>query len=309
MTYARVATGASSAAPVLRPVEAGIAAFLGDHIESLFAMARKPDATPPGRFIRPEAATLFRDLHTGTDQEFTDSAAKLTSLLIGRMNGTTAEGLLICLRAETGAAGRVAGALKLHVDAPNGAVLEALDSGEVVLAAVKDMMEKPGDLQKAALVASSFPDGQVLCGDRLTHAARYFPRAFDIQIFSRPSEAVRAFFDAVAAHAAPLLTQVAEAWATLQPGPPRQVLTELGGKIPDLTPQIQADIAEMLENAPRPAARLETTRRVTEAYRVGDITVSGPIDAMRQDVRVTEQMGIGWQIIVEAKEKPLPAHH
>jgi hypothetical protein len=309
LAYTRVAVGETPRRPALQPSEPGVTAFLVDHVNALLAMTDKPDATPPARFTHPDAEVLFRNLHTGTDQEFVESAHELATRLIGRMNGTTAEGLLICLRVEPGPRGSVAGALKLQVDAPNAAILKALESGEVILTAVKDMLEKPGDLQKGALVASWLAEGQVLCGDKLTHAARYFPEAFEIRIFSRPSAATKAFFDAVDAYAGHLAVQVAEAWPTLRPGPLRRVLSELGGKVPEFTTQVQADIAEALEAAPRPVARLDTERKVTETYRAGEIRVSGPIAAMRQHVRIHGSPGRGWQIVVESAENPVPEHH
>jgi hypothetical protein len=309
LTYARVAAGETPKRPALQPADPGVAAFLVDHVNALIEMTERADATPPGKFTQSDATALFRNLHTGTDQQFVESAHELTTRLAARMNGTTAEGLLICLRVEPGPRGSIAGALKLHIDAPHAAILKALESGEVVLTAVKDMLEKPGDLQKGALVASWLPDGQVLCGDRLSQAARYFPEAFDIRIFSRPSAATKAFFDAVDTYAGDLAARVAEVWPTLRSGPLRQVLSELSGKIPEFTTQLQAEVAEALEAAPRPIARLDTTRRVTETYQAGEIRMSGPIAAMRQHVRIHEMTEGGWQIVINSAQRPVPEHH
>lgn len=309
MTYARVAVDAEPRFPHFRQVEDGVTGFLGDHIAALFTMAKTPDATPPGRFREPAARALFRALHTGSDEEFLAAADTLTRRLIDRMNRTTAEGLLICLRAETGGAdGRVAGVLKLQVVAPNAAVLRALDSGEIVLTAVRDLLDSPGDLQKGALVGSALPDGQVLCGDRVAHLAQYFPEAFDIQIFCRPSVATRAFFDAVAEFAAALVPRVAQAWPTVRPGSPRDVLAELGQKVPELTAGLRADIAERLETAPRPVARLDTRRTVKETLRAGEITLSGPIDVMRSQVRLSGMPDGIWQIVIHSADRPVRGH-
>lgn len=283
--------------------------FLGGHVNSLFTMAKAQDATAPGRFTHRDAQRLFRELHTGSDDEFLAAAGALTKRLVGRMNRATAEGLLVCLRAETATDGRVAGALKLQVVAPNAAVLQALDSGDVVLTSVKDLLDSPGDLQKGALVASSLPDGQVLCGDRVTHIARYFPEAFDIQIFCRPSVAAKAFFDAVEEFAGSLIPEVAAAWPTLRPGSPREVLAELGHKVPGLTATLRADIAERLETAARPVARLDTARVIKETYQAGQITISGPVEEMRRHVRVAPRPdGDGWRVTVDSADRPAPGH-
>jgi hypothetical protein len=304
MTYARVARDATPSFPRFRPMDDGVMGFLGDHINSLFEKAQEDNATPPGRFRDQEAQRLFRDLHTGAESEFLASADALTRRLIDRMDGRTADGLLVCVRAETPAEGRVAGVLKLEVVAPNGAVLRQLDSGETMLAAVKDLMDSPGDLQKGALVASSLPDGQILCGDRVLHVARYFADAFDIQICCRPSDATKAFFDAVAEVAEPLMSEVAAAWSAIRPGSPREVLAELSQKVPGLTASLQADIAERLENAPRPVALLDTRRPVKETYQAGEITVSGPIDEMRRRVRIVEEPAGRWRIAVDSPDRP-----
>src|SRR4051812_14579298 len=194
MTYAVVAADRTPDSPEFLPIDDGITGYLGDHINSLFEKAQADNATPPGRFRDRDAQRLFRDLHTGAEPEFLAAADALARRLIGRMDGRTAEGLLVCVRAETPAQGRVAGVFKLQRVTPHGAVLRELDTGEKVLAAVKDLMDSPGQLQKSALVATSLADGQVLCGDRLLHVARYFAEAFAIQIYSRPSDAIKAFF-------------------------------------------------------------------------------------------------------------------
>jgi hypothetical protein len=101
MTYARVAADATPRFADFRPIEDGVMGFLGDHINSLFTMAKAADATPPGRFVHLDAQRLFRDLHTGSESAFLAAADALNRRLIGRMNRSTAEGLLVCVRAET----------------------------------------------------------------------------------------------------------------------------------------------------------------------------------------------------------------
>jgi hypothetical protein len=312
LTYSRVAAGHRPKRQTLQSSDRGVDAFLSDHVKALLEMADKPDATPPGRFLSQQATVLFRNLHTGSDDEFVAAAHQLTIRLCARMDGRSADGLLVCLRTKPGPRGSVAGALKLQVDAPNAAILRALDSGEVVLTAVKDMLEKPGDLQKGALVTSWHAEGEVVCGDKLAQAARYFPEAFEIRIFSRPSASTRAFFDAVDMHADKLTGQVAEIWPTLEPGTPRHVLAEIGSKMPEFNSQIQDRIERTLSTAPRPVARLDTQREVTETYKAGDIRVSGPITAMRQLVTVVEPtdraLQPNWQIVVESHDEPKRIH-
>jgi hypothetical protein len=92
------------------------------------------------------------------------------------------------------------------------------------------------------------------------------------------------------------------------------VLAELSQKVPDLTASLRADIAERLETAARPVARLDTTRTVRETYQAGEITISGPIDEIRRRVRVAAigtsagADGAGWRLTVDSAERPVPGH-
>jgi hypothetical protein len=308
MTYARVAVGASPGYPELHTVDTRIADFLSDHINDLLVQATKDGASPPARFGDGEAQALFRNLHNGTDEKFLESAHTLATRLISAMNGRMSEGLLVALRAETEANGRIAGLLKLQVVAEHGAVLQKLESGELELSAVSDMLEKPGDLEKGALVATSLPDGEVYCADRLSAAARYFPEAFGIRIFAKRAAATRAFFDIAYQIAEDHIPRIAEAWHTLQSGPTREVLAELGEKVPEITPGLQDEMVEALETAPRPVVRLDTTREVKETYKIGEITLSGPIDEIRQRVKMSQKPDGGWRITIDSPEKPMPGH-
>jgi hypothetical protein len=309
VTYIRVAAGLDPKPPVLHVVEASIENFLRAHIDDLLSKAKKNGAMPPAQFTDGEAQELFRNLYRGTEGEFLESAHQLATRLIGRMNGATADGLLLALRAETDTDGRVAGLLKLQVVAENGAVLQRLESGELQLSAVRDLLEKPGDLQKGALTATSLPDGEVYCADnKMPVAARYFPEAFGIRLFAKPSAATRTFFDIAQRLAPGLVTPIAESWPTLQPGTVRKVMGELGERIPEVTPELQEEMIGALEASPRPVIRLDTTRRVKESYKIGGITLDGPIEEMRRKVEVSRKPGGGWQITINSEDEPQLSH-
>jgi hypothetical protein len=78
----------------------------------------------------------------------------------------TSPGLLVCLPAHDND-DRYGGLLKLQVVAPNAAVLGELASGKVKLSAVRDLLDKPGDLQKGAICTSWLADDRILVGDQL----------------------------------------------------------------------------------------------------------------------------------------------
>jgi hypothetical protein len=308
MAYARVATDAVPAYPELRPIDKGINDFLADHIRDLRQLTVTRQ-TQPGRFVDDEAQALFRSLRHDETPAFLATVDSLMKRLIGKMDRRTKPGLLICLRANEDS-DLIAGVLKLQVVAEHGAVLERLDSGDEILSAVTDLLDKPGDLQKGALVMSTLPEGQVLTGDRLTgQDAIYFPTAFGIRLYARPSESVGELLDAVEATAPELVAPIAAALPSVPPGDPATVLSELGNRIPDLDGGCQADVAQRLEHLKRPIGVIDTGRRPREQIKIGEITISGPIDAMRQYARINhlsdEQR---WQVVVEGTVEPKRSH-
>jgi hypothetical protein len=307
MTYARVASDAVPAYPELRPIDKGINDFLADHIHDLrhLTVTRQ---TQPGRFVDAQAQALFRSLRYDKPPDFLATADSLMKRLIDKMDQRTKAGLLISLRANEDS-NLIAGVLKLQVVAEHGAVLEKLDSGDEVLSAVTDLLDKPGDLQKGALVMSTLPEGLVLTGDRLTgQDAIYFPKAFGIQLYARPSESVGELLDAVEATAPELVAPVAAALPSVPPGDPSDVLSELGNRIPELDGSCQADVAQRLGHLKRPVGIIDTKRRSREQVKIGDITISGPIEAMRRYTSIHHLGDRRWQVVVEGTVEPKRSH-
>jgi hypothetical protein len=305
MTFAEVAHDATPIPPELREVDEGINAFLRDHISGLRAMTEKR-GTSPGRFTDPEAKGLFRDLFTGSDQGFLTAAGSLTKRLIARMDARAAPGLLICLRGDDGH-DRYGGVLKLQVVAPNAAVLKKLASGEVQLSAIQDLLDKPGDLQKGALSTTWLPEDNIMIGDQLGQDARYFPEAFAIKVFARPTEAVTGLITALDDVAPKLVTSVAIALPRVAAGDVPDVLGSLGREIPEFTPGLQAEVADALANQPRPVAHIDTGRPVTETIRAGGIRITGPVSEMRGRVRIERNEGTvadSWTITIDSPNEP-----
>lgn len=303
MTYARVAADAVPTFPALRDIDQGINDFLADHIRGLRKLTASRQ-TLPGRFVDTETQALFHGLGYEGDAGFLAAADSLTKRLIGGMDQRTKAGLLICLRASDGS-DLTAGVLKLEVVAEHGAVLQKLDSGEEELSAVTDLLDKPGDLQKGALVLSTLPPELVLTGDRLIgQDAFYFPNAFGIRLYARPSEGVGELINAVEATAPELAAPVAAALPSLDPGDPPTVLAALGDRIPALDPGRQSDIAELLEHRKKPVGLIDTRRRTIERIKIGDITISGPLESIRQNVRIEQRDTQWWQVIVEGDVPP-----
>ncbi|MFC3982706.1 hypothetical protein [Streptosporangium jomthongense] len=303
MTYTRVAPGVSPRSPQLQLVESEVEKFLREHIAAMRRMTSKSDSPPPAVFEDSEAQDLFRKLHTGSDDEFLTSVDMLTKRLIERMNGRTAPGLLISLRAQEENE-RIAGVLKLQVVAPNGATLEELESGDVKLSAITNVLEKPGDLQKGALVATNLAHGRVLCGDRLTRQASYFPQAFGIKIFSRPSAGTTALFAALEECGEDLPGKVAPVLNRVERGSPSEVLQELGMLVQDLSEARQHEVLSLMEREARPVILIDTARDIAIKILAGDITISGPTSVIEQ-IPIEQLPDGGWQVVIRTSEQPI----
>ena len=302
MTLAKVEHGAVPNTPELGKITAGIDAFLGDHIVGLRekTTSRK---TPPGKFTDPEAQRSFHELLAGTDDGFLAAADNLTKRLIAKMDKRAARGLLVCLRAHDEHE-RYSGVLKLQVVAKNAAVLEEVAAGKLELSAVSDLLDKPGDLQKGALSASWLADDHVMVGDQLAQVAAYFATAFGIRTFGRPSMAVDVLFAAIDSVAPELAAPIARALPAVPSGEPDKVLESLGERVPELRANVQSDLAEVLANQARPVAYIDTSRPAKETIRAGKITISGPVEEMRQRVHVQGEAGDGWTIRIDSDTEP-----
>lgn len=319
MSLAKVAHGAVPAPPELRNIDIGINAFLGDHIAGLRGMTSKRK-TAPGKFIESEPERLFRDLYLGSDEAFLSAAEVLTKRLVTKMDGRTADGLLICLRARDDQE-QYGGALKLQVVAEHAAVLEELESGDVNLSAVTDLLDKPGELQKGALRASWLADDRVLIGDQLAQDSTYFPAAFGIRTFARASSSLPILLAAIDAIDPELTPVVAEACRSVQSGEVDDVIDQLEHRLPEVA-RIRPDIMHALESQGRPVARIDTAQRVTEVIKAGQITISGPIADMRKYVQMElndgQESGVApglgraqdpeWVVWVECTAEPRRSH-
>lgn len=307
MTYSLVSHGRDHQDVMLQEIEGKVMNFLLEHIEHIQKLAERPDSAPPGKFSDRESQEIFQALHAGTSDDFLVSTEILTKRLIGRMNGTTKPGLLVSLRAQSGAE-RLAAVLKLEILEPTGATLQKLGTGELRLSAVTDMLEKPGDLQKGVLVTSSLAADEAICIDKLYRVSRYFPEAMGIRMYLRPKDAALTFYEAVQ-HCGPhILEPVIVALSKIAPGTPQQVISQLAGHVSGLEAHLQAELLDRLEQAPRPVTYIDTTRPITRIIEADDITVKGLAGAMQQGVEISEKPGGGWQIIINCTDRPRVSH-
>lgn len=302
MTYTRVACDATPGTMTARPHDAGVDRFLQDHVHALRRLAERGDA-PLADFLEIDAQRLFQKLRAGTDEEFYAASRALAQRLIARMDGRAAPGLLVCLRITDGQ--ELSGAtLKLEVVTPNAAVLEALESGEEVLAAATNVLDAPGDLQKGALVPDRREGSDVVVGDRLARDAAYFPAAFGIQTTQRAADTAAELIDSIQRHAPESAAPAVRALPWLEPGPVAEVLEQLASQVPGLDEQVRADVESDLLSRQRPVRDVHTSGSVKTVIQGNGVTVSGSAAAMTDVVVEPDPAGEGWRIVIPLAERP-----
>jgi hypothetical protein len=284
-------------------LETSVRRFFVEHIVALIKKSQKTDSPPPGRFVDPEAQELFQSLHMGDATEFVGAAGVLTKRLIKRMNHTTKRGLLVCLRAESPTE-RIGAVLKLEVVASTGATLEELASGQVRLSAVTNIMDQPGELQKGALATSQMPAEEVLCGEAFNYQSRYFPEAFGIQVFARPSRGSSGLLNAVALSDRHLAPQIAEALPQMAPGSLRDVVSELGKHLPALDSETRTTVIDTLERGRLPITYVNTQENVTAMIDQGGMIIKGSAAVFHDAVQIRQNEEGGWEAVVRFDMEP-----
>ncbi|MFD8102931.1 hypothetical protein ACFV24_25665 [Nocardia fluminea] len=310
MTYAVVRQGVQVPVATLQPVHE-VLRFLSEHVDGLLVRTRKSDAPPAAFFHDPASQDHFHSLRSGTTEQFLAAYQTLAQGLVNAMNGTSKAGLLVGLRVTgAGVDGTVAGVLKLEIVTPNGAALQSNDDGSGVrLEAVQDLLDRPGQLQKSAIVTSALSAERVFCGDQLYTQAKYFPRALGIQVHPRPRAAMAAMYEIAHEVVPDLSGSLAQVVRTCGAGKVRAVLAEAAGKIPEFAVVRQEEIAERLSARAEPVLELDPARAVKATYKMGDITVSGPVADIEHLIDVSESPDGGWRLTISSDNKPSLRYH
>ena len=266
-------------------------------------LASKGDS-PLAYFSDDECETLFTHLNHGTDEEFLSSATTLAQRLVGRMDRRSRPGLLACLRAVDGSDSWAA-VLKLEVVAANAAVLRLIESGEMVLAGAKDVLNAPGDLQKGAVVNDPRPGSSVIIGDKLVTQAAYFPAALGITTQQRPKDAVVDVITALAGVDPQIAQAAVKALPDAQSGPVESVLEEVSEAVPSLTPAVREVVVSSLRNRPRPVETVDTSVVVKTRIRAGGVTIILPATDFEDLVDIQERPEGGWRITIIVDDRPM----
>lgn len=232
LSFVRVAKGATPTGATIRPGVNEVSAFLSAHAQGLIDKATNGSAAN-ATFHDDDREHLMEDLRTGTDAEFLAAADLLARRLADEMShvGSPAPGLLVCVTLEdTNPSVLLAAVLKLEVVSDQGAVLRRLDSGEETLAAVTNVLDRPGDLQKGLVVPDVRVESSAVVGDKAAQQeARYFLRSMGITLEARLNSSAAALVVAVDKHVdRPTAQQVVTALPQVATGTPREVLLLAG---------------------------------------------------------------------------------
>lgn len=279
LSFVRVAKGAVPTAATIRPGVEEVSAFLSAHARGLIDKAAEGSAASAA-FYDPEREQLIQNLRTGDDATFLETADLVALRLADEMNhvGNPAPGLLVCVTFEDGSpTTTLAAVLKLEVVSDQGAVLRRLDSGEETLAAVTNVLDRPGDLQKGVVVPDSRPHSSAVVGDKAAQQeARYFLKSIGVTLEMRSNASASALVSAVDKFTdRPTAQRVIATLPDVPSGPPREVLETLRDRGVNLPAPALAAIAEELAKAERPVSRIDATAPVKGKIRAGGLTISG----------------------------------
>jgi hypothetical protein len=302
MTYARVAHDATPGDLVERPHDAEVDAFLLGHLEALQLLARKDDA-PYAYFFDADCEKLFADLKDGSNADFLSSASQLAQRLVGHMDRRATAGLLLCIRAREESTNWAA-AMKLEVVTANAAVLNQLESGEMVLAAAKNVLDAPGKLQKGAVVDDPRSASAVIIGDKLARESAYFPTALGIRTQQRAADAAVDVVRAIQQIDAEAGQEVVRVLPQIQPGPIDRVLTSVGEHIPRITEAVQGDIVSTLRASKRPVEYVDTAVPIRAIVRADGISVIAPASKLDDSVFIEPDPQGGWRIVIHVEDEP-----
>ena len=308
LTFFRVARSAAPAAPWLRPGADEVSGFLSAHVAGLRDRAVQ-DSAARASFADPSDLALVTALRDGDDTKFLAAARTLGERLLDQMNkvGGTRPGLFVCatLTDDADPPTLHATALKLQVVSAEGAVLQTLDSGEETLAAVTNVLDRPGELQKGLVYPDARPGSDAVVGDKAAQQeALYFLRAMGVTLEARDAQGPASIVNAVAGRAGRGVADlVARALPAAAPAAPAAVLADIRRTVPALTPQTADDVVRKLADAPRPVTNVDTAAPVKATMLAGGLKITGPADAVRLVTWDPDPQG-GWRVTFPSDTEP-----
>lgn len=299
VAYAYLHPGSATPACRVQRVSAEISGYLEKHLDDLVGRAQR-GSSAPAYFRGSKARSRVADLLSGTNGRFLAAAQDLTDRLHTAMDNRSERGFLVALR-RSADRNHEAGVLKLDVHDEPAAVARAIN-GDLLLEAVQDLLDLPGDLQKGAVYPDPRADSEVVVGDKvMTETAQYFLRALEVQQIAAVSSSTKAFVDAVGTVAVRWIDDVVkELDAYDKPITPQDFFQEHPAFLSETE---QQQVLARLEEQQRPVRTINPVLRPPKVVVAADgITIRGGVAEMDK-VSWRPHDG-GWRIQIDVPEEP-----
>jgi hypothetical protein len=252
------------------------------------ALSRYVTKSPPARFSDQVGAELFATLYEGTAEAFLGAVTSLAARVKGRMDGRMPEGLLVALRCQSDEGDVRAAVLKLDSTKMPAGYLKRV-RGKVRLAAIRDALDQPGQLQKGSLYPDPRNDSDVIIGDKIDAGTLYFVGALGLTQEQDPKLAVGVLLTEICARVPERQAAVAASIRVHQPNSVAVALDALEADVPEVRAHRTA-IADAMAVRPRPVVTLSPERAglLRREISGNGITIAGPIADMDDRVVVKE---------------------
>jgi hypothetical protein len=276
-------------------LEPDSAIYLDSH---LVALAGLGAVSPPAHFTDAGARDCFQCLVFGDESDFLNAASELAARLHGRMDGRMPAGLYVALRDERGGREVRAAVLKLVSTRKPAGYLRTL-RGRVRLAAIRDALDQPGQLQKGCLYPDTRANSDVVVGDRLDVGALYFLRAFGLIQDQAADLAVRVLLEEIVSRVPDRADAIATSIHQRRPTSMVDCIDCIAADVPEVAAH-RDEVIAVLNSKERPVVALSPERIALMKREItgNGIMISGPLDEMNARVTLKPLRGGRYQATV-----------
>lgn len=302
-----VRRGHGPSRPVLGDGIEGVSPFLVSHMDDLLDGAHR-DRAPRTNFPSDVDRRRLDAIRVGSDEDFLDAANQLAQGLSNEMSHVNArDGVLVCATFEDASDARYGAALKLQVVSDHGAVLEQLASGETILSAVHQVLDRPGELQKGIVVPDPRSTSEAVVGDKANITeARYFLVAMGVKAEQHAKRALGDLATALLPHVpTEKHNEVLSNLLAAERGPVAQVATAaVDGLMPH---EAVDDVVRELEGRERPIRLVDTRAPLKTTISAGGIKISLWTSDLDR-VTIEPAADGGWLISLHVDSEPVVSY-
>lgn len=299
VTYTYVEQGAATPTCTIRSATGDVADYLEAHADAIVEKASS-NSTPPAKFLNRAAERRFQALATGTQTQFLATAQELAQRLQSEMDGRTKRGFFVALRRTVDKEAHAC-VMKLDVSDKAAASLQRR-AGLPDLAAVKDLLDVPGQLQKGAVTPDPRATSDVIVGERFADTSQYFLRALEIVQFYSERDSISELIAAVSRVSPDRVGAVLEQIDRSEPA----TAEDFFDRNPNLLEQSQvADVVGRLRQLKRPLQPLDARHvPIRRTIAADGITITGRPQDLASKVQI-ERTPDGWRITINVTHQPV----